>query len=175
MLIHADVSIPFPRPLVYFTYRDQLMDLLPYIPNIRSVEVKSRYEENQHVYSVNLWHGGGNMPLTLKAVIGDALVSWIEYNTWNESDFTLEWRIETKAFTEAIFCAGKNHFLEENGKTIIQTRGELKIDPKKINGLSAPLKGKVAHLVENFLGKKIVPNLIQMGKGVHDYLEKKVN
>ncbi|MDJ0729941.1 MAG: hypothetical protein QNJ33_08110 [Crocosphaera sp.] len=175
MLINADVSIPFSRSLVYLTYRDKLMELLPYMPNVRSVEVQSRYEENQQIYCVNLWHGGGNIPLTVRTVIGEALMSWIEYNTWNESDFTLEWRIETKAFTEAVFCAGKNRFLEENGTTIIQTRGELKIDPQKIHGLSGPLKGKVAHAVENFLGKKIVPNLVQMGKGVHHYLDKRTH
>ena len=39
MLINAEMPIPFPRPLVYITYRDKLGELVPYIPNVRSVEV----------------------------------------------------------------------------------------------------------------------------------------
>ena len=171
MLITADVSIPFPRSLVYQTYRDKLVELLPYIPNVRSVEVKSRQEENEQVYSVNVWRGGGSIPLVIRAALGEALLSWTEYNTWNESNFTLEWRIETNAFTKAVFCTGKNCFLENNGSTLIKTRGELRIDPAQIEGFSPSLKGKIAKTVENFLGKKIVPNLRQMSKGVHHYLE----
>lgn len=172
MLINADVSLPFPRALVYPTYRDKLVELLPYIPNVRSVEIKSRCEENEQVYSVNLWRGGGKIPIVVRGILGEGMLSWTEYNTWNESDFTLEWRIETHAFTEAVFCEGKNIFVENNGTTIIKTRGELKIDPQKIEGFSPSLKGQIAKTVENFLGKKIVPNLIEMSEGVNHYLKK---
>ena len=171
MLITADVSIPFPRSLVYLTYRDQLVELVPYLPNVRSVEVKSRREENKRVYCVNFWHGGGRIPLALRALLGEAMLSWTEYDTWDESNYTLEWRIETQAFTEAVFCRGKNCFLENNSTTIIQTRGELSIDPEQLEGLTRFFKGKAASIVENFLGNKIVPNLIQMSKGVRNYLE----
>ncbi len=99
------------------------------------------------------------------------MLSWTEYATWDESNFTLEWRIETHAFTKAVFCAGKNCFLDNNGTTIIETKGELRIDPDKIEGLPQPLRGQIASTVENFLEKKIVPNLIQMSEGVHNYLE----
>ncbi len=173
MLINADVTIPFPSSLVYLTYRDKLVELVPYLPNVRSVEVKSRREENQQVHCVNLWHGGGRIPLALRTLLGDGMLSWTEYNTWDESQYTVEWRIETHVFTEAVFCGGKNCFLEKNGTTIIETRGELRIDPKKIEGFPESLKGKIAGMVENFLGKKIVPNLLQMGQEVHNYLERK--
>ena len=99
------------------------------------------------------------------------MFSWTEYATWDESNFTLEWRIETHAFPLAVFCAGKNCFLDNNGTTIIKIKGELRIDPDKIEGLPQPLRGQIASTVENFLEKKIVPNLIQMSEGVHNYLE----
>ncbi len=171
MLITAEMCIPFPRSLVYITYRDKLVELVPYLPNVRSVEVKSRREENERVDCVNLWHGGGRIPLAVRTVLGEAMLSWTEYATWDESNLTLEWRIETHAFTKAVFCAGKNCFLDNNGTTIIETKGELRIDPDKIEGLPQPLRGQIASTVENFLEKKIVPNLIQMSEGVHNYLE----
>ena len=171
MFITADVSIPFPRSLVYISYRDKLVELVPYMPNVRSVEVKSRREENERVYCINFWRGGGRIPLALRALLGEAMLSLTEYDTWDESNYTLEWQIETHAFTKAVFCRGKNCFLENNGTTIIETRGELSIDSEQIEGFPRSLKGQIASRVENFLGKKIVLNLIQMSKGVHNYLE----
>jgi hypothetical protein len=171
MLITADLRLPFPRSLVYLTYRDKLVELVPFMPNVRSVEVKSRRQEDERIYCVNCWHGGGRIPLAVRAVLGKAMLSWTEYDNWDESNFTLEWRIETHAFTEAVFCAGNNRFLEDDGTTIIETRGELRIEPEQIEGFSQSLKGKIASIVENFLGKKIVPNLIQMSQGVHSYLQ----
>ena len=171
MLITADLHIPFPRSLVYITYRDKLVELASYTPNVRSVEVKSRREENERIYCVNFWRGGGRMPLAVRAVLGESMLSWTEYQTWDESQFTLEWRIETHAFTEAVFCAGSNCFLENHGTTTIETRGELRIEPEQLEGLTQSLKGHIASLVEKFLEKKIVLNHIQMSEGVHNYLE----
>ena len=171
MLITAELRIPFPRFLVYTTYRDRLVELVPYMPNARSVEVKSRRSENERIYCVNFWRGGGRIPLALRAALGEAMLSWTEYDIWDESNFTLEWRIETHAFTKAVLCAGKNRFLEDNGTTTIETRGELRIAPEQLEGFPQSLKGKIASIVENFLGKKIVPNLIQMSSGVHNYLK----
>jgi len=171
MLISADLSLPFSRSLVYRTYRDRLVELVPYIPNIRAVEIKSRRQENEQLFCTNIWHGGGKIPLAFRAVMGEAMLSWTEYDIWDESNFTLEWRIETHAFTEAVFCAGKNCFLGNNDTTLIETRGEMKIDPGQIKGFPQPFRDKIARITENFLGKTIVPNLIQMSKGVHHYLE----
>ncbi len=171
MLITADVSIPFPRPLVYTTYRDKVVELVPYMPNVQSVEVKSRREENERIYCINFWRGGSRIPLLVRSVLGEAMLSWTEYDTWDESNYTLEWRIETSSFTEAVFCAGKNCFLENNDITIIETRGEFSISKEQIEGFPQSLKGKIASTVENFLGKKIVSNLVQMSEGVHNYLE----
>ena len=70
-----------------------------------------------------------------------------------------------------VFCAGKNCFLDNNGTTIIETKGELRIDPDKIEGLPQPFRGQIASTVENFLEKNIGPNLRQMSEGVHNYLE----
>ncbi len=171
MMISADLYLPFPRSLVYITYRDKLVELASYTPNVRSIKVKSRHEENKRIYCVNLWRGGGRMPLAVRAVLGETMLSWTEYETWDESNFTLEWSIETHAFTEAVFCAGKNCFLENNGTTIIETRGELRIDPAQLKGFPQSLKGQIASMVEKFLEKKIVLNHIQMSEVVHNYLE----
>lgn len=171
LIISADTRICFPRSLVYATYRDKLIELVPYMPNVRAIEVKSRREENGRVYSINEWHGGGEIPLAARAVISEDMLSWTEYNTWNEAECTVDWQIGTHVFTEAVYCTGKNRFFADGNTTIIQSRGKLIIDPKKIKGVPIFLVRTVVGLVEDFLGKKIEPNLLQMSEGVRQYLE----
>ena len=56
MLISLDLEIPFPRPLVYVTYRDQLEEQVAYMDSVDRVEVTSRRQEKGQVYCVNEWH-----------------------------------------------------------------------------------------------------------------------
>ena len=109
--------------------------------------------------------------MAARAILSDDMLSWTEYNTWKESEFILEWHIETHAFTEAVHCAGVNRFLEDNGATVIESRGKLSIDPKEIKGVPQFLSGQIASVVEDFLGSKIQPNLLQMSEGVKNYLQ----
>ncbi|MBW4566347.1 MAG: hypothetical protein KME32_35905 [Mojavia pulchra JT2-VF2] len=171
MLIRADAQIPFPRSLVYAIYRDKLVELVPYMPNVRHITLLSRSEADGNVYSVNEWHGGSEIPAAARVLLSEDMLSWKEYNTWNQADLTVEWRIETYAFTEAVKCSGKNRFLQDGNSTVIESRGELVIDPKQIKGVPFFLTSRIAHLVEDFLGKNIQPNLVAMSAGVRQYLE----
>lgn len=171
MIISVDTRIPFPRPLVYATYRDKLVELVPYLPNVRRIEVKSCREEGGLIHFMNEWHGGGEIPVVARAVISEAMLSWTDFAAWNESEFTTVWHIETHAFTEAVHCAGKNRFLEDGSGTLIESRGELTINTKQLKGIPQLLAGPVGHTVEDFLSKKIGPNLLQVSEGVRLYLE----
>jgi hypothetical protein len=171
MLICADTKIPFPRSLVYATYRDKLVELVPYMPNVRYIKVKSRRQADGNIYTVNEWHGGSEIPAAARAVLSEDMLTWTEYNTWHENEFTLEWHIETHAFTEAVNCSGTNRFLEDGNHTVIESRGKLAIDPKKIKGVPFFLTSTIAHVVEDFLGKSVEPNLVAMSLGVMQYLE----
>ena len=133
--------------------------------------IKSRREEGTKIHFVSDWHVGGDIPFATRAILSDEMLSWTEYTTWNESELTMEWRLETHAFTEAVQCRGKNYFKADGNTTIIESRGELNIDSTKIKGVPHFLATKIADVVRDFLGKQIEPNLIQMSGGVHLYLE----
>ena len=162
MLIDFDTHVPFPRPLVFGTYRDKLTELVPYLPNIRQIEPKSRRETQQGIHCVVEWHGGGEIPMVARAVLNEDMLSWTEHEFWRDSDFTLEWQIQTHAFTKAVYCGGKNRFIAQDGATVIENRGKLVIDPQKIEGIPNVLIAQTARIVEEFLGQKIGPNLKQI-------------
>lgn len=171
MLVSADTHIPFPRPLVYTTYRDKLIELVSYLPDVQQIEVKSRREENNLIHLVNEWHGGGDIPFVARAIISESMLSWTDIATWNESDFTTQWHVKTHAFTEAVRCVGVHRFKEIGSGTLIETRGELAIDTNQIEGIPQLLAGTVGRTVEDFLSNKIKPNLLQVSEGVRLYLE----
>jgi hypothetical protein len=174
MELRADAHIPFPRDVVFAAYRDDITQVLAYLPNVRSIDVKSRKDEGPRSELVNIWHGGGEIPAAARAVLSESMLSWTDYAKWDAEKLGCEWRIETHAFTEAVSCQGFNRFLEDGpGKTLLEIRGNIEIDAKKIRGVPGFLAGKIGRTVEDFLGGKIQPNLVETAKGLTKYLEQR--
>jgi len=174
MLIAVDIEIPFPRALVYRFYRDQLEKQVEYMDIVDRVEVKSRRQEKGEVYCINEWYSNAQMPAPVRAVLGEKLFSWTDSAIWKESDLSVRWQIQTHAFTAAVACAGENCFRGEGNKTVVEHRGELKIDPEKLWSIPGLLRSQIASLSEKFLVQQIEGSLKQMGAGVRQSLEKTV-
>jgi hypothetical protein len=174
MELRSDTRIPFPREVVFAAYRDEIAQLLPYLPNVRHIEVESRKEDGAIIEIVNQWQGGGEIPVAVRAVLGDSVLSWTDYATWHTDTLRCDWRSETHAFANALRCVGCNAFLEDGpGKTMLQVRGTVEVDAKKIRGVPSFVAGKVGRAIEEFLGNKIQFNLAATAKGLTKYLEER--
>lgn len=171
MELRADARLAFPRPIVFLAYRDKLAEMLPYLPNVRRIEVVDRTERDGTVTLHNVWHGGGEIPAAARAFLSEAMLSWDDTAEWNEADFTCHWVITTRAFTEAVRCEGWNRFSEDGAGTRLEIRGTLEIDARKIKGVPRLFAGKVGKGVEEFLVGKIQPNLVEVTQGLRQYLE----
>lgn len=172
MQIAVTARIPFPRSLVFETYRDRLTDLVPYMPNIRGAQVRRReLQEDNRLVCINEWQGGGDIPAAARAILDESMLAWTEYATWDTAHFTSDWEIQTHAYTEAVRCLGQNRFLADGNDTIVESRGDLSIDSGKIAGVPHFVASMISGIVEDLLRKKIGPNLLQMSDGVRLYLE----
>jgi hypothetical protein len=172
MQILAEVRVPFARPLVYATYRDKLSELLPYLPDVRAIKEVQRSPINDDLLIINEWHGGGEIPVPARAILTESMLSWTDRATWHLADYTTEWQIQTHAFTEAVSCLGKNQFIAQGEHTWVVSQGKLTIDANRISGVPSFLAGAIAKVVEDFLGQKIQPNLLQLGEGASLYLKR---
>ncbi len=173
MDLRADARIPFPRHVVFATYRDHIVELLPYLPNVRGIDVQSRSEEGPVTRMVHVWHGGGDIPSTIRAALGDSL-SWTDHAAWHTDTLRCEWRTETKAFADALRCAGYDNFLEDGtDKTLLEIRGAIDVDASRMRGVPRFLAGKVSRAIEEFLGGKIQANLVETARGLSQYLAQK--
>lgn len=173
MLLSVDTLLPFPRPLVFATYRDELPELVEFMPTIRRIEVRSREQDGSTVKMVNVWHGGGEMPAAARVMMSDTLLSWTDYATWDERDFTCDWAIETRSFKDAVDCRGSNRFVSVDGGTLLEIRGDLYIDASKIRGVPKVLSKSLGRTVSDLLVKRITPNLVEAADGLKRYLERK--
>jgi hypothetical protein len=170
MKLEADTHVPFPREVVFRAYRDHLVDLLPYLPNVRGIEIASREDAGTVTRLENIWRGGGEIPAAARAVLSESMLNWTDYATWDEAAWSCTWRIETHAFTDAVRCAGRNTFHARDGGTLLEIRGEITIDGKKIKGVPGFMAGTVAKTIEQVLVGKIQPNLVETARGLEKYL-----
>ena len=146
--------------------------VLAYLPNVRAIDVQSRRDSGPVSELVNVWHGGGEIPAAARAILSESMLSWTDHATWDAEKLRCDWRIETHALTEAVLCQGFNLFLEEaSGATLLEIRGKMEIDARKIRGVPGFLAGKVGRTVEEFLGGKIQPNLVETAKALTAYLQ----
>lgn len=174
MRIDVSVDIPFPRPLVFSTYRDRLVDLVPYLGNVRAISVTSRQDEGEVVKLLNRWKGGGDIPSVVRKFLSEDLLQWDDHATWDAAKFVCEWRTVVPAFAEAVDARGQNTFAEKGpALTHLTIAGELKVDAKKIRGVPGLLAGTIGPAVEAFLVGAIKPNLVSVAKGVEKFLKEK--
>jgi hypothetical protein len=172
MKLDTSVEIPFPRQRVFETYRDRLPDLLPYLPNIRGIEVTSREDQGNVVKLVNRWRGGGEIPAIARSVLSEKLLEWDDFATWDAAAFKCDWKQTVPAFKDAFRSQGLNIFTEAGPeRTRLTISGDIEVDAGKIPGVPRLLKGAVGAAVETFLVATIKPNLISVSKGVERYLQ----
>jgi hypothetical protein len=179
MKIEANATLSFPRELVFATYRDGLVELVPHLPNIRAIEVLEREDnaagETGVTRLLNLWRAEGDIPKLAQSIIKPDMVAWDDHAVWNENDWTCEWKVVPKFFTNNIRCQGKNQFVSDGDKTTLQIRGELDIDAKGIPGVPRLLARKIAPVIEKFIVALLTPNLVTVSQGLEKYLQAQTN
>lgn len=174
MKIEVNADIAFPKDKVFAAYRDHLVELVPYLENVREIVITSRVDEGHLVKFVNRWKGGGEIPSVVRKVISAELLEWDDLATWNATDFTCQWQTVVPAFKDAVDARGHNTFIEHRpGVTTLKIQGELKVDAAKVRGVPRLLAGTIGPAIEAFLVQAIKPNLVAVAKGVEKFLAAK--
>jgi hypothetical protein len=172
MDITTDVTLPYPRVLVFATYRDRLAELLPYLPNIRKLDIKQREEREGEVYLVNEWAGGGEIPAVARSFLSESMLSWTDHATWKEATFVCSFRTDVHAFPGALLSSGYNRFVENGAGTRIEFRGQLTCDASKVPGVPKLLARSLNGTIEKLFVGKIGENLVGVGEGIGKLLAK---
>ena len=171
MKIEADAKLSYPREVVFASYRDKLVELVPHLPNVREIEIKSRDDDGGITRMLNIWHAKGEIPKVAQSIIKPEMVCWEDHAIWNQDEWTCEWKVVPKFFTNNVVCQGKNQFVEQGDTTVLQIRGDLQIDAKGIPGVPRLLAGRIAPVIEKFIVGLLTPNLLTVSDGLVKYLD----
>ncbi len=162
MKLTTDLRLPLPRETVFAAYRDAITRVLEFLPNVRSVEVKWRKEDEAAVHLVHEWHGGGQVPAAVRGIITESMLVWTDYATWDPKSFCCDWKIESHKFPEAVRCRGRNSFVDEGGEaTLLEIRGTVEVDARRFPGVPSFLAKPVGRSVEEFLASTFESNVRQ--------------
>jgi hypothetical protein len=172
MDIKADVSLPYPRERVFTAYRDRLAELLPFLPNLRGLEIKKREERGAALYQVNYFKGGGDIPAAARSVLREDMLTWTDHATWDQERWRCDWRTEVHAFPGALESSGANSFFETPAGCRIEFRGKLTCDASRIPAVPKLLARSINGTIEKIFVGKIAENLVEVGKGIGKLLAK---
>lgn len=156
---HSD-EIPWPRELVFRTFRDRTPDLLPYLPSVAELELIEENIDGPLKRSIKRWRGSSDeIPGALRPLVRPDLLEWLDHATWDEQHFTCEWRHEFRALPGAISARGTTRYSAEGEATRITIEGEFTIRPQGLTFVPQVIARKLAPTLERFVVGQIKPNL----------------
>ncbi len=172
MELLAKTRLPFPRPIVFETYRDLMPEVTPYLPNIASIVVKERSGGNERVHLANVWTAKAELPSLARKFVKDEMLSWTDSADWDQAGWICRWKIETHAFPGLVECSGTTSFAPSGDGTEIEFRGDLVLHLERAH-IPRLLAGTVGPLIEKLIVNSLRPNLLSTGEAVARYLAAK--
>ena len=94
--VRADVLIGAPRLVAFRAYRDRLRELLPFLPDVRSLKVtKETVYRLGRIERSQVWVGGGDIPAGLRMFVTPLALTWTDHAVWREGDIACAWEVFT--------------------------------------------------------------------------------
>lgn len=172
MEIKSESLIAYPRDVVYRAYRDRLPEVAKFIPDVKQILVHKRMEEGKVVRLHNEWVSEREVPAFAQKFLKPEMLRWDDFATWDEAAWACDWRIKTRAFTDAVTCGGRNLFVEAGpNATRVILSGDLKIALKEIPGVPGFLASTIGPQVEKFIVSLITPNLMKVSESLGRFLD----
>lgn len=169
-------EVAYDRQKVFSTFRDELVELIPHLPDVKKITVKEREQVDENtVKVVNLWEAQAEeVPRIARSFIKPEMLKWTDYATWRQDAWECDWQMEVGFLTDAVTCEGTTYYRQKGeGRTEIAIKGKLEVDAAQIPGVPRLGAGKIGSAVEGFVVKLITPNLTNVNRGLERYLEGK--
>jgi hypothetical protein len=170
MKLTAEVRMACSRHGVFAAFRDEMNRVLEFLPNVRAVDVRHRQGEGAIVYQSSEWYGGGEIPAAVRGIVTQSMLGWTDYSKWDAAGFVCDWSTESHSFREGVRCRGRTSFLEESeGHTLVEMRGAVEVDGRRLPGVPGFLAAPVGRSVEEFLVGRIRANLAETTRWFDKY------
>ena len=173
MQLDSKDVIDQPVDKVYSLVKDNLTELVPYLPNIDKIETTASKDlPGGKVQKVNQWYAKAEMPALLKKIAKPELFSWKDTAVWNDEELCVEYELESAVANDLYDAKGKNYFRDlGDGRMELNITCDVKIYPENLPGVPRILAKKVVPVVETLVEKILQPNLTSLAKGLKGYFK----
>ncbi len=171
MKINVVTNIPFPLADVFAATRDHMPELAEFMPNIDSIKVESRIEnEDGSVELVNRWSSASTeIPAAARSLIDASSIYWLDHAHWKPGETRCSWRLEMGFMADRIHCSGTTAYSAiSESETAMRIEGELRLDLKGL--VPRLMLGPVTSGIERFVSKLVQPNFQKTSDALTAYL-----
>jgi len=162
--------IDYPVDQVFAVFRDHIVDLVQYLPNVESIDIQERREEGDQVYVTSYWKSVVKLPGPAAKLIPEKDRAWQDIACWNNDKQDVDWKFVIPAFPNAVHVGGVNSFVAEGDKTKMTIKGETDIDYSKIPGVPNFVLKRIVPMIEKVAFAAIKPNMLKVNRGVEKFL-----
>lgn len=157
---------------VYRVYRDELLELVDYLPSVESVEILEQQQLPGGVRYLYRWLVLVSVPVALRPLLTNSKITYLDHNEWVDQALEVNWRLQTNIFTEAVTCTGVNSFKPGSARntTEVKLSGRLDIDLSRVRGVPR-LLWRLGPRLERFILDQVKPNLVGVTRAVGLYLD----
>ena len=133
MELESRTVVKAPLEKVYNLVKDELPEIVPYLPNVDKIEVLERSVDKNKTHLVNKWYAKAEVPGMVKSFIKPELFCWKDVANWDDESFSVNYSLESYLANDLFDADGKNSFvsLNENETELIVTC-KVKIYPEKL-------------------------------------------
>lgn len=151
----------YPVKTVFETYRDFHEEYAKHIPNVTKIVVKERKKiDKSRVKVVTVWNGSGYVPIIVRYIVKPEMISWTEYDIYDEEELIYTWRCEPFYFKDFFTSNGICKFAcEGEDKTKVELTGVIKICIPHFPGVPDKIAQKAGEIIEKKISEYLYPNL----------------
>ena len=117
MIIESKNIVHQPIDVVFDLLKNNITDLVPYLPNVDKIEEKSRNKKGNREDVVSTWTAKAEMPSILKKIAKPDLFSWDDIATWDLEKKKVTYRLESKLASNLYTATGENKLVAIDDNT----------------------------------------------------------
>jgi hypothetical protein len=165
--IETEDWIDRPADEIYPLVRDEMVKVLPHLPDVESVVQQSYERESEtRVRIVNLWKAKGQIPGPASKFLPADILTWTDRALWKDDEYCVDFELEGFGYN----ATGTNFFEPHDGGTRLRVTADIVIHPEKFKIPSFVFK-RVFPLVESSVEKAVKPNLTALARGLRSYFD----
>lgn len=165
MHIESSDYVDHPASEVYPLVRDRLPELLPFLPDVETIE-QLTYDRRSdtRVHIVNRWRARSKIPSAAQRFVPADVLVWTDTADWEDEHFHVRYHLEGFGYE----VTGINSFGPEGTGTRLKVTADVVIHPERFK-VPKMLFNRVFPKIEGVVRSAVQPNLTALARGLRDY------